>query len=71
MPTFAYIGDEVGAFAFGRWFPAGAAVDVPESDELACRKMRHSHHFAEVFEGVEVVEPVEVQKRRGRPPKAQ
>ena len=70
MPQFAYIGDEAGAFAFGRWFPAGAAVEVPESDAHAVKKMRHSHHFAELFDGVEVLDSQTEAKRRGRPPKA-
>ena len=69
MAQFAYIGDEAGAFAFGRWFPAGVTVEVPDSDAHACRKLRHSHHFAEVFDGVEVIDAAP--KRRGRPPKAQ
>lgn len=69
MAVFTYIGDEAGAFAFGRWFPADVPVTVPDDDVHACRKMRHSHHFAELFDGVEVVEAEIQQKRRGRPPK--
>jgi len=68
MALFSYIGDEERAEAFGLWFVRGASVEV--TDAHAIRKLQHSYLFAEVFDGVEVVE-AEQPKRRGRPPKAQ
>lgn len=64
---FAFIGDEPENVAFGLRFPRGVAVDV--TDEHAVRKLTNNRFFAAVFDGVEVLEPVEP-KRRGRPPKA-
>lgn len=64
---FAFIGDEPENVAFGLRFPRGVAVEV--TDAHAVRKLTNNRFFAAVFDGVEVLAPVEP-KRRGRPPKA-
>lgn len=65
---FAFIGDEPENVAFGLRFPRGVAVEV--TDAHAVRKLTNNRFFAAVFDGVEVLEPVVPEKRRGRPPKA-
>lgn len=66
MARFTYLGDHEMVTLWGINFPQGVAVEV--EDEHATKKLRGNSHFAEEFDGVEVIaaEP----KRRGRPPKA-
>lgn len=65
---FTFIGEEQENVAFGLRFPRGVGVEV--TDAHAVRKLTNNRFFAAVFDGVEVLEPVEEPKRRGRPPKA-
>lgn len=67
MAKFTFIGEEQETTAFGLRFPRGVGVEV--TDAHAVRKLTNNQYFAAVFDGVEVLEPVEP-KRRGRPPKA-
>jgi hypothetical protein len=69
LAQFTYIGDELGTDAYGLLFPAGVAVEVTQPH--AINKLRGNRFFAEVFEGVEVIEATPTPKRRGRPPKAE
>lgn len=64
MTAFAYLGDHAEIEAFGLRFPVNEPVEV--TDPVVIKKLRGNNHFAECFDGVQVVEP----KRRGRPPKA-
>ena len=70
MPKFAFIGDEQETQGFGLVFPRGVGVEV--TDAHATRKLTHNQYFAQVCDGVEVLDPVATDepKRRGRPPKA-
>lgn len=53
MRAFSYIGDHDSTTLWGITFPRGVAVSV--SDAHALRKLSGNNHFAEVFDGVEVV----------------
>lgn len=66
MRSFAYLGDHASVTLWGITFPQGVAVAV--DDPHALKKLEGNNHFAEIFDGVEVLS--EPQKRRGRPPKA-
>lgn len=68
MAQFTYIGEEYGTDAYGLLFPAGVAVEVTQAH--AINKLRANRFFAEVFDGVEVIDAAPEPKRRGRPPKA-
>lgn len=69
MARFTFIGEQGGTVAFGRPFPFGEPVEVSD-DDPCIGKMRSNAHFAESFDGVEVLDAeVAPQKRRGRPPK--
>lgn len=65
---FAYIGDHEETRVFGLVFPRGVAVEV--EDLRAAGKLANNPAFAVEADGVQVVEPVEQPKRRGRPPKS-
>lgn len=67
MRRFAYLGDHASVTLWGIDFPQGVAVAV--EDAHALRKLEGNSHFAEVFDGVEVIVGEQQPKRRGRPPK--
>lgn len=69
MAQFTYVGEGPGTDAFGQLFPADVPVEV--TDAHVINKLRGNQYFAEVFDGVEVVDalPEFVHKKRGRPPK--
>lgn len=67
MPKFTFIGEPGGTVAFGLSFPPETPVEV--TDESFIRKLRGHPHFAETFDGVQVIGE-DPPKRRGRPPKA-
>lgn len=65
----AYIGDKEETRVFGLVFPRGVGVEV--EDEKAASKLSRNPDFAQEFEGVQVLEPVqEPARKRGRPPKS-
>jgi hypothetical protein len=68
MASFTFIGDELETVAFGLRFPRGEAVEV--TDAHAVKKLTNNQYFAQVFQGVEVLE-AEPPKKRGRPRKAE
>jgi hypothetical protein len=53
MPKFVYTGDHSAVTLWRIDFPQGVAVAV--EDPHALKKLRGNNHFAEVFDGVEVV----------------
>lgn len=60
VATFAYNGDHQETRVFGLAFLHGEPVEV--TDETAIRKLRNNPDFSEFFDGVEVLDPVAVDR---------
>lgn len=71
MRQFAYIGDG-DTVAFGLSFPHGVPVRVDDSDPVRLRKLVGNRFFAEIIDGVEILDavaPSAVKRGPGRPRK--
>lgn len=62
MASFTYLGDRERVTLWGVDFPRGVAVSV--DDPHAIGKLRGNSHFAEVFDGVEIMPDAPKPKRK-------
>ena len=67
MRRFTYVG-EGNCVAYGLHFPRGVPVTVDDSDPVRLRKIAANQFFAEVLDGVEVLD-APVKRGPGRPRK--
>lgn len=76
MRCFSYLGDHPEVTMYGVTFRAGEPTDCGHIDPALQARLAYNNHFAEIIDGVEVLEalvpqvPTTEPKRRGRPPKA-